>query len=106
LLQKASPAANETAAIALQNLGSAVQEFRIDVDPKIVEGLRDRFPLPNEKRAIIPQGMMEGLRMARSGALFMLKDIERRLKENPGAFDLSQSLSALRDRVARMVGTP
>jgi hypothetical protein len=104
LLQKTSPAANETQAIALQNLKSAVEEFRIDVDPKIAEGVRARFPLPDEKRAIIPAGIMEGLRLARSHALFMLKDIERKLKENPGAFDLDQSLSAVRDRVAKLVG--
>jgi len=49
---------------------------------------------------------MEGLKLARSHALYQLNDLERKLKDNPGGFDLSQSLSALRDRVAKMVGNP
>ena len=106
LLQKASSSAIESPTNTLQNLKSAVEKLRIDVDPEITEQVRVQFPVLNEKRAMIPERIMEGLKLARSHALYQLNDLERKLKDNSGGFDLSQWLSALRDRVAKMVGNP
>ena len=89
-----------------KNLKSAVEKLRIDVDPEITEQVRAQFSVSNEKRTRVPDQIMEGLKLARSHALGLLSDLERKLKDNPGAFDLPRSLSALRDRVAKMVGTP
>lgn len=106
LLLKTSPRPDERATTLLQSLKSAVENFRIDVDPQYVEELGARFSLPEGKRKVLAEKIMEGLKTARSQAQSMIREMERKLSENPARFDLSPALNALRERVANLAGTP
>lgn len=106
LLRKTSPQPDERATTLLQSLKSAVENFRIDVDPQYFEELGTGFSLPEGKRKVVAEKIMEGLKSARSQAQSLIREMERKLSENPATFDLSPALNALRERVANLVGTP
>ena len=102
LLHNPSPA-DAPATEILQNLKLAVERLRIDVDPGELGQLQPRFPLPDGKRKMIAEQIMESLKLARWHAINMLGVVERERSENPQAFDLRRALAAIDDRVAKWV---
>src|SRR5262245_5916082 len=106
LLRQTSLPAGERPVTVIQNLKSAVEKFRIDVDQENLEQLQSQFSFGVEKRTMIAEKIMEGLKAARFNALSMIRDLETKLAENPAAFDLPQSLAALQSRVAKLVEIP
>lgn len=106
LLRKASPQPDERPTTILQSLRSAVENFRIDVDPQFVEELGARLSLPEGKRKVLAEKIMDGLKAGRYQAQSMIRDMERKLSENLATFDLSLALNGLKERVAKMVETP
>jgi hypothetical protein len=107
LLKNAKPAADIAAGNVLQNLRSAVENLRIDVDPDDVEDLRGHFGLSSDQaRGIIAEKIMEGLKQVRSHALYMIRDVDPASGRSTAPRDPEQSLSALRERVEKLVGNP
>ena len=107
LLRKTVAAEGAGAGDVLQNLRSAVEDFRIDVDPDDVEVLRSRFSLSTYKaRVLIAEPMMEGLKMSRSHVLYMIRDVDPASGNSNALRNPQQSLSALQERVEKLVGNP
>ncbi len=91
---------------AIQEVKAAVEKFRIDVDGSLVEGLQAQFPLlPKANgKAWLASILLEGLKSGRHHAVYLLNDLEAKRARNPEGFDLNQSLTALRERAARLAG--
>ena len=106
LLRKTAPAADESAERTLENLRTAVNAFRIDVDPQILDEMSAQFKISSEKRKAMATSIMDGLRLARTHAGFWIRNVEQKLAGGTGKLDSRAVLAELEARVAKQFGTP
>ncbi len=105
LLRDTSTAPDQETVKVIQQIRTAVEKFRIDVDPASVKQLESQFPnLGDKEKALLAEKVMDGLKLARSHALYLIDDIERRRSENSNTLDPQQFLTALRERTLKMAG--
>ena len=104
LLQGISIQQNQEADNLIPEIRS-VEKFRIDVDASSVEALQSQFPtLPKAKgKAWLTSKVMDGLKSGRGHALYLLNEIEKERMRDPKRFDLHRSLTALTERIAKLV---
>jgi hypothetical protein len=93
---------------AIQEVKAAVEKLRIDVDPALVAELQSQFPLlPKANgKEWLAEKTMDGLKNGRHHALYLLNELEQKRARNQEGFDLNQSLTDLRERLARLAGNP
>ena len=91
---------------AIQEVKAGIEKLRIDVDAPLVEELQSQFPLlPKANgKEWLAEKTMDGLKGGRRHALYLLDELEQKRARNQEGFDLNQSLTDLRERVAGLAG--
>lgn len=105
LLSDDSPRPGPGTSSIITELKTSVEKFRIDADASVVDELQAQFPLlpKGYGRAWLAAKIMQGLKVGRGHAIYLLRNLEGRHSSTGGNSD--QSLRALREQVTRLVGS-